>query len=107
MPFIQQDTFHQTPQIGFVVKQNNISQSKSTATHGPETGVSQTMQTYPDLHVRRTLDQYYYTTLKDTEERDKDQVIYRELRRRKAEEPKIIVVDQLWLWILNKGTTKF
>ena len=70
---------------------------------------------YPDLHVRRTLDQYFYTGIEDTRARDADQVIYRVQDRRVQserwmqsargayEEPKIIVVDQLWLWILNKG----
>lgn len=31
----------------------------------------------PPLHIRRTLDQYYYSKLKDTEVRDRDQVVSR------------------------------
>ncbi|RYP91578.1 hypothetical protein DL770_002292 [Monosporascus sp. CRB-9-2] len=53
------------------------------------------------LHVRRTLDQYYYHTLTDTTMRDQDQVV----RRYQAEahmQPRILtMVDQLWLWVLH------
>lgn len=31
----------------------------------------------PPLHIRRTLDQYYYSKLKDTQVRDRDQVVNR------------------------------
>ena len=53
------------------------------------------------LHPRRTLDQFYYSA-GDTEKRDKDQVVYRYCLRHKIE-PKLFMVDQLWLWILGKG----
>jgi hypothetical protein len=49
----------------------------------------------PSLHIRRTLDQYFYTTLDNTNARDRDQV----LRRHTGSE--IIMVDQLWLWIVE------
>ncbi|KAK8024397.1 hypothetical protein PG993_012463 [Apiospora rasikravindrae] len=32
----------------------------------------------PPLHIRRTLDQYYFVTLDDTSQRDRDQVVYRD-----------------------------
>ncbi|KAI0384250.1 hypothetical protein F5Y04DRAFT_278254 [Hypomontagnella monticulosa] len=52
------------------------------------------------LHVRRTLDQYYYYTLKNTNFRDNDQTVSRYLQA-EATEPKVVaVVDQLWLWVL-------
>jgi hypothetical protein len=41
----------------------------------------------------------------DTVERDQDQIISKVQHGRMTEEPTIIVVDQLWLWIPNKGTT--
>lgn len=50
------------------------------------------------VHIRRTLDQSYYWTLKDTSTRDRDQVVY---RATKDQNPRIIMVDQLWLWILD------
>jgi ankyrin repeat protein/Mg2+ and Co2+ transporter CorA len=58
------------------------------------------------LHVRRTLDQFFYHNI-DTQSRDQDQVVYRyQCKGRPAEEsgvdPKIFMVDQLWMWILGK-----
>ncbi|EGE77142.1 hypothetical protein BDDG_00079 [Blastomyces dermatitidis ATCC 18188] len=55
------------------------------------------------LHLRRTLDQYFYTHLTNTTARDDGQVVYRYIRDNSAE-PKIFMVDQLWLWILNDDT---
>jgi hypothetical protein len=57
----------------------------------------------PPLHTRRTLDQFFYHGI-DTSDRDQDQVVYRYCKRRNLE-PKIFMVDQLWLWILGKGRT--
>lgn len=56
----------------------------------------------PPLQLRRTLDQYYYTHLASTEGRDADQVVLR-YTKQASPEPKIFMVDQLWLWILNNG----
>ncbi|KAF2446612.1 hypothetical protein P171DRAFT_462843 [Karstenula rhodostoma CBS 690.94] len=58
------------------------------------------------LHVRRTLDQFFYHNI-DTRSRDQDQVVYRyQTRRMMSEEsevdPKVFMVDQLWMWILGK-----
>jgi hypothetical protein len=93
------------------------------------------------VHLRRTLDQYYYSYLADTRVRDRDQVITkvrnRELYNHKhrahtndektskskrfggqKEDPPenfknktapldnnspLVVVDQLWLWVLDRG----
>jgi hypothetical protein len=60
----------------------------------------------PPLHPRRSLNQYdLWTSLKD----DTDQVVYRETRSRTRArpgepaltEPSLVMVDQLWLWILD------
>ncbi|PPJ50203.1 hypothetical protein CBER1_05203 [Cercospora berteroae] len=56
------------------------------------------------LHVRRTLDQFFYHNI-DTTYRDCDQVVYRfqEKHYKNLEGgPKIFMVDQLWMWILGK-----
>lgn len=54
------------------------------------------------LHVRRTLDQFYYSML-NTSRRDGDQVVYRHAQARGAvtDDVKILMVDQLWLWIIG------
>jgi Mg2+ and Co2+ transporter CorA len=64
------------------------------------------------LHVRRTLDQFFYHNI-DTQSRDEDQVVYRyqmkDKMKRKSQslqdsdiDPKIFMVDQLWMWVLGK-----
>lgn len=59
------------------------------------------------MHIRRTLDQYYYHTMKDTSARDEDQVVYRYAKKMwpevKESDLNILMVDQLWLWILGGG----
>ena len=97
----------------------------------------------PPLHMRRTLDQYYYTHMRDTSARDNDQVVSKYgkggkfegllednpktpamMRHRKrypwlrpheredggldeendeGQNHTILMVDQLWLWILGSG----
>lgn len=57
------------------------------------------------LHVRRTLDQFFYPNI-DTQSRDQDQVVYRYQTKGPGREgggtdPKIFMVDQLWVWILG------
>jgi hypothetical protein len=68
-----------------------------------------------DLHCRRSLDQFMYTTLPDTSDRDKDQVFYKRTKRMDdtpireidgydhGKDGSVLVVDQLWLWVLNEG----
>jgi hypothetical protein len=58
------------------------------------------------MHIRRTLDQSYYWTLKDTQMRDQDQVVYRATAKagenpQNADIKQIVMVDQLWIWILD------
>ena len=71
------------------------------------------------LHPRRTLDQFYYGTLKDTGARDRDQVVYRattpeahdcvgfatcpQCNEDVRKVSRVIMVDQLWLWILDES----
>ncbi|EME48524.1 hypothetical protein DOTSEDRAFT_162092 [Dothistroma septosporum NZE10] len=56
------------------------------------------------LHVRRTLDQFFYHNI-DTRYRDEDQVVFRfqrDLRNAPDPDPKIFMVDQLWMWIVGR-----
>ncbi|KAF7533567.1 hypothetical protein G7054_g6956 [Neopestalotiopsis clavispora] len=61
------------------------------------------VNTHPPLHVRRTLDQYYFLTLDNTSERDRDQVVYRGTRSLSST-TRVVMVDQLWMWILDDNT---
>ncbi len=55
------------------------------------------------LQPRCTLDQYLYTHLDTTREQDRDQVVLRYTTGVPGMEPKLIMVDQLWIWIINQG----
>lgn len=57
------------------------------------------------LHLRRTLDQFYYSHGEDTKERDYDQVVAKYGPYGHLGKPHrlILTVDQLWLWIIGKG----
>lgn len=68
-----------------------------------------------DLHLACTLDQSYYTSLDNSGDRDKDQVVYRFHVQNKDTEknngsrpipgdPKIVMVSQLWLWRIDINT---
>ena len=73
------------------------------------------------LHIRRTLDQFFYRNV-DTRQRDDDQVVLRYQRKENpgaaaqsnpcglvsvpnesAQDFDIIMVDQLWVWVLGPG----
>lgn len=66
------------------------------------------------LHVSRTLDQFYHYSLRDTTLLDKKQVVYRYIKDQKDEDsspdksdppsPKFVMVDQLWLWVIDEST---
>lgn len=57
----------------------------------------------PFFHARRSLDQYFYTALDDTIARDADQVVMKRSGHvLPPEDRKMIMVDQLWLWILDQ-----
>ncbi|KAL2277074.1 hypothetical protein FJTKL_00213 [Diaporthe vaccinii] len=57
----------------------------------------------PLLHIRRTLDQSYFLNLKDTSQRDQDQVVYRATQGH-GNLTRVVMVDQLWLWVLDEHT---
>ncbi|KAI0485681.1 hypothetical protein F4859DRAFT_528642 [Xylaria cf. heliscus] len=67
---------------------------------------------YP-LHLRRTLDQFTYYMLENTKARDNDQVMLKWAKNHKHpssperlnEDAPILMVDQLWLWVLEDGHT--
>jgi hypothetical protein len=60
------------------------------------------------LHVRRSLDQFYYDTHL-TDKRDEDQGVYKYTKlhqRHLKREPTIMMVDQLWLWVLQDAAIR-
>ena len=56
------------------------------------------------MHIRRTLDQYFYSYLRNTDDRDNDQVVTRYTRDVQREFfPSLLMVDQLWLFMLGES----
>ncbi|OQU93612.1 hypothetical protein CLAIMM_00096 [Cladophialophora immunda] len=53
---------------------------------------------FKSYHPRRTLDQFYYSLLEHTDERDNDQVVSKQTKASLTGE-KMIMVDQLWLGV--------
>lgn len=91
-----------------VVAQPGVPISVAEPGERPATPYQKLLAAYRDndhpLHVRRTLDQYFYHTLQNTRPRDMDQVISR-FQREHALKPSILtMVDQLWLWVVNNTT---
>ncbi|RSL56809.1 hypothetical protein CEP53_006670 [Fusarium sp. AF-6] len=74
----------------------------------PCTGLEKLMRYYvPEgrgFRSRQSLDQALNPTLIDTEARDLSQVVERFSRRQNLPEHRILMVDQLWLWIVNSKT---
>lgn len=68
------------------------------------------MSTYQGkvVHASQTLDQFYYHSLSNTDERDVDQVVTRYIEGTKRKDEwsnnlTILRVDQLWLWVVNNS----
>lgn len=65
-----------------------------------------------DLHIPCSLDQSYYLSLADTTERDKTQVVVKHIKQTQgakgnspsAIRPKLLMVNQLWLWGVDSDT---
>ncbi|KAB8272551.1 hypothetical protein BDV30DRAFT_211893 [Aspergillus minisclerotigenes] len=79
----------------------------------------------PPIHIRRTLDQYGYPNLRSTIARDDDQMLWKRTRKvvdlshelgssiplqdspdssKTFVDGKVLMVDQLWLWIVDEKT---
>ncbi|MBE3050004.1 hypothetical protein IMZ48_47385 [Candidatus Bathyarchaeota archaeon] len=54
------------------------------------------------LHPRRTLDQFFYSTLPETSVRDRDQVVSKNTGTSRGGK-KMVMVDQMWLWVVESA----
>jgi hypothetical protein len=55
------------------------------------------------VHESRTLDQYYYSCLPNTDHRDDDQVVTRYFKLKGGVKRRMLRVDQLWLWVIDES----
>jgi hypothetical protein len=104
-------------------KNEELSNAYPPYDNGRNGSKSEAKNDWKVLHESRTLDQFYYHSLKDTTERDASQVITRyvdnltrpkpsdrskleqwEILRSKLEQWEILRVDQLWLWVIDEST---
>jgi hypothetical protein len=69
--------------------------------------ISEHLHSNSPLHVRRTLDQFYYWTVIDTTSQDQNQVVCHGTRSSNDPEAtgRVVMVDQLWMWILDQSMT--
>ncbi len=114
MPYLHWETEENVDEMKAIIRQHEMAKEGKEFGIGNHTGKKrspdyhknqQLIKEYLDdkhpLHIRRTLDQFYYHTLKDTDARDKDQTGARYHESFKLEKSKIVtMVDQLWLWVL-------
>jgi hypothetical protein len=78
--------------------------------HNPRNTLA-TSEQDASLHPRRTLDQFYYPALIDTHIRDADQTISKwsgkdvaaDGKARATSDSLLIMVDQLWCWVVDGG----
>ncbi|KAK7974381.1 hypothetical protein PG989_016229 [Apiospora arundinis] len=105
MPYLHHESQPRQQAVSEDLKQ--LLEKDSDAAEAPVVDPPGYMNTAPndeEMHfqLRRTLDQYFFPGL-DTTGRDQDQVVYRYTKERYPE-PRLFMVDQLWLWVLNGDT---
>jgi hypothetical protein len=124
MPYLHLDTYESNELRSKTVKwiskdRRDISKKPSIPVNGPAYIDSLLIARYLDhgahchgsLHVRRSLDQYYYDTQDDTDERDKDQIVYKYTKSHgldlvKKKKAVVMMVDQMWLWVLEDANIR-
>ncbi|KAH6989299.1 hypothetical protein BKA56DRAFT_575472 [Ilyonectria sp. MPI-CAGE-AT-0026] len=115
LPYLNWDTYENFTRLRdtYNVGPEAVSNSPESKREGLQQSVSSKYLNHdPPLHPRRSLDQFYYSSLSDTRERDADQTVSKwtgsqskiaEDGRDEAERDSLIVmVDQLWVWVLNE-----
>ena len=103
MPYLHYETHRNRKTMADAIKRVRKDRNQLSRALPGQTCDEMLIQAYlrstPNLHIRRTLDQFYYHAI-STEERDTDQVVYR-YTQGKGKEKKVFMVDQLWLWTLG------
>ncbi|KAI1650869.1 uncharacterized protein F4817DRAFT_326027 [Daldinia loculata] len=99
MPFLHYETDERRQKMSNAIK-NAHERRRLVDTSRDSLIINAYLHNNPPLHPRRTLDQFFYHGI-DTSARDTDQVVYRYCKRYLLE-PKVFMVDQLWLWVIGK-----
>ncbi|KAE8151169.1 hypothetical protein BDV25DRAFT_139154 [Aspergillus avenaceus] len=131
LPYLHWDTYWNLLQRRNVIEQRlHQGRSKPVPEHVSESHIESKLiwkflGAEPPIHIRRTLDQYGYPNLRSTVARDDDQMMWKRTRKpvdlnhefsnsvpipgkhtssRNFMDGKVLMVDQLWLWIVNDKT---
>ncbi|KAL8671688.1 MAG: hypothetical protein Q9168_003810 [Polycauliona sp. 1 TL-2023] len=102
MPYLHYETHRNRKTMSAAIKRTmtkNASTASISSHDCDEMLIDAYLRSTPNLHIRRTLDQFYYHAI-STEDRDTDQVVYR-YTREKSNTKKVFMVDQLWLCIIG------
>ena len=102
MPFLHYETDQRRREMSNTIKAVRSGRGLPEHPSRDELLVNAYLKHTPPLHPRRTLDQFFYHGI-DTSKRDADQVVYRYCDRHRVEK-KVFMVDQLWMWVLERGT---
>ncbi len=115
LPYLHWDTFRNMQRQAAIIKKRSeqaqawpvipeIASSKSMV----DKLIWQHLTSDRPIHCRRTLDQYGYPSLRNTAVRDADQILYKRTKRTSGADhdntAKVLMVDQLWLWIMDNQT---
>jgi len=105
MPYLHYETDEQRARMADVIRRVRNDRPLRDLTATPDNVlIGGYLNHSPPLHPRRTLDQYFYHGI-DTSKRDRDQVVYRYCKRHGVNPIKVFMVDQLWLWVLSRGSS--
>ncbi|KAI1778867.1 hypothetical protein F4818DRAFT_437668 [Hypoxylon cercidicola] len=101
MPFLHYETDERRHELSRTIEDVRNGRQVLNSKSRDSLIVNAYLKSNPPLHPRRTLDQFFYHGI-DTSARDTDQVVYRYCKENNDAEPKVFMVDQLWLWIIGK-----
>ncbi|RYP15767.1 hypothetical protein DL765_005493 [Monosporascus sp. GIB2] len=100
MPFLHYETVEQREKMDNAIKSVRMGEHLSGNPSPDLLLVNGYLNRERPLHIRRTLDQYFYSGI-DTSARDMDQVVSRYCKRHHLQ-GRMLMVDQLWLWVIGK-----
>lgn len=101
MPYLHYETDESRQKMMDAIKIVSSAKEASSRDRTPDAMLLEAyLNRKPSLHPRRTLDQFFYRGI-DTSARDRDQVVYRYCEDH-GHERKVFMVDQLWVFVLNK-----
>ena len=115
LPYLHWDTFKNMQRQAAIIKKRSeqaharpVIPEIASSTSMAHKLIWQYLTSDRPVHCRRTLDQYGYPNLRNTAVRDADQIFYKRTKQTSGVDhdntAKVLMVDQLWLWIMDNQT---